>query len=180
MLLAQQAPRLLAAFKQGGGIENFPNVANALNNGYDPGLIESNLEMDPNGEFHVGGYLPNLDYLYDTSIPQSDLGIAPSLSDLDFSNFSPEDTSAVAGQMLEENLNMGDGYQPAETSALAMLEQNPNIGLSPEEPSEDPYIIDGMEVSDEDMDELHQSEMWDNGYNYKRGKLTDWYRRHKR
>ena len=169
MMLMSQAPKLLQVLQSNGSEEMLPNIYQSLKNGMDAGLMESRL-----GEFPM-----NLDAQYDPSINSG----FPS----DWATDS--DLNSLVDRFSEGHLA---SETPALESAANMLVEDPNIGTTPEEVSSEriqelydesvnsPTTIDGMEVSDEDMDELHQSEMWDNGYNYKRGSLTDWYKKHKR
>lgn len=89
-LAMRQTPKLMSLLNQPDSEEMVPNIYSALDNGYDPGLIEDSL--------NAGAMPMNLDYSLDVNKPQqfpSD-GAEYGLSNL-FSRLNPNQWSNIGG-----------------------------------------------------------------------------------
>ena len=167
MMIAQQAPRLLAALNSSGGLENSPGIENALDSGYDIPLMENRFAQNRN-RFGLENGLFATDVNYGNDIISKGF---PS----DFATQS--DIQAIAdGRRL--------GETPAEISAgvfLANPEQVPELPKNNVIPgTQIPVQEDVPSWSGSDMDDIHSSEMWQQGDYHPNPELKKWYKKNKR
>ena len=152
-MLVRQAPKLLALLQNSDSAEMLPNITSALDNGYDPGLIEDAVS---NSIFPT-----DLDNLYD---PNRGLESGfPTLS----KSLDPSLTTNALEDIYKESAD--DAFpMPAAASASSMLLANPNIGEEINIPEESltsyttPNPSTGMSEEDWDYDEL--DDVADNPY----------------
>jgi hypothetical protein len=188
MLAMQLVPLLMQALSENKVHLPTEAVDSFLGDGYDPGLM-----LDAVQNQDVGGYRDeflglNTAYPSDYLNPYGEVGVTdgltPELDPEDFEYLKNTDTEGL--DTLYENTSLRKPTPTAAISAFSMLNNNPNIGVpKPNIGNPEPSTtrIDGVEYDDDEldrlMDEVHQSEKWQTGENYK-NPLADWYRRNKR
>lgn len=155
-MLASQAPTLLRAVKQAGGLDKYPNLTNALvNKNLDPGIMEENLLQRVSPDYtqelqeHPDILLEGLDYDYSPSAENWEDSIDQNLFPSDFlshkkalkPNLSSENLQLLRNDTqipLEETGGVAVDLAPAVTSATSMLLENPKIG-TPNDPNMLPF-----------------------------------------
>lgn len=169
-MLAQQAPKLLSMIQNSGGLEQVPQLAEALAGGADAGLMEQRA-IPLNSRFADHPGLDGIDVLDGLYAPESPDTVFPSdgqgsdISNL-FRQLNPSQWKYIGGPQAALSAATFENSPMSDKEFLAGFDEQPV-------PQED------IPWSDADMDDIHSSEMWESGKKFDPN-LKDWYKKNKR